>query len=147
MAAIGALMAMRFTTTLKLNYEFARVHHRGKYATNRYVVVHYMKKKAPGNRLGVSCSKKVKGSVRRNRMKRLLREGYRMLESRLEQGYDIILIARNWTDDPKCGTVAADIGKTMRRIGLMKEQQDGLQGNSEVGRDGTQNPAGNDPVL
>lgn len=140
-------MAMRFTTTLKLNYEFARVYHKGKYASSRYVVVHYMKKKAPANRLGVSCSRKVKGSVRRNRKKRLLRESYRLLEPRLEKGYDIILIARDWTDDPRCGTIAADIAGTMRRIGLMKSPPEGERGISEGSRDGTQNPAGDDPIL
>ncbi|MBP7401391.1 MAG: ribonuclease P protein component [Clostridia bacterium] len=138
---------MRFTTTLKLNYEFARVYHKGKYAANRYVVVHYMKKRAPGNRLGVSCSRKVKGSVRRNRRKRLLRESYRMLEPQLETGYDIVLIARDWAGDPRCADIADDIARTMRRIGLIKGPAPERRETTEDGRDGTQDPAGADPVL
>ena len=140
-------MAMRFTMTLKFNYEFARVYHKGKYATNRYVVVHYMKKRAPGNRLGVSCSRKVKGSVRRNRMKRLLRESYRMLESRLERGYDLVLIARDWSDDPRCGTVAVDLEKTLRRVGILKDRPEDNLRPREVDRDGAQDIACDDPVL
>ena len=138
---------MRFTATLKMNYEFARVYHKGKYAANRYVVVHYLKKKSPGNRLGVSCSRKVKGSVRRNRRKRLLRESYRLLEPRLELGYDIVLIARDWREDPGCAAVADDIARTMRRIGLMKERIPRDRDDGEGGRDGKQDPAGDDPVL
>ncbi len=138
---------MRFTTTLKKNYEFARAYHRGKYAVSRYVVVHYLKKRTPGNRLGVSCSRKVKGSVRRNRRKRLLRESYRALESQMEQGYDIVLIARDWREDPGCAAVTADVAKTMRRVGIMRKQAEGTKNDQGKDRTGQQDAPGGDPIL
>ena len=117
-------MVLPKSSILRLNYEFSRVYRRGKYLSGRYVVVHYMKKKKPGIRVGVSCSRKVKGSVRRNRRKRLLREGYRSLEPKLRSGYDVILIARNWEDDVKCAEVTADMERVFRRIGLIPGETD-----------------------
>ena len=112
-------MAKQRASILRLNYEFARVYRRGKYLSGRYVVVHYIKKKNPEIRVGVSCSRKVKGSVHRNRRKRLLREGFRVLKPQMKPGYDLVLIARNWEEDVKCAAVTADMEKLFRRIGLL----------------------------
>jgi ribonuclease P protein component len=46
------------------------------------------------NRIGFSISKKVGKSVVRNKIKRIYREAFFMLEGRLCKGYDFILIAR-----------------------------------------------------
>lgn len=45
-------------------------------------------------RLGVSVSRKVGGSVDRNRVKRVLRETFWDLADRLPPGYDFVLVAR-----------------------------------------------------
>jgi ribonuclease P protein component len=47
-----------------------------------------------GNRFGISVSKKVGNSVVRSRITRLLRESYRLSESKFLAGYDIVVIAR-----------------------------------------------------
>lgn len=46
------------------------------------------------NRLGISVRKKVGNSVVRHRLTRLIRESYRLNESKFNQGFDIIVIAR-----------------------------------------------------
>lgn len=46
------------------------------------------------NRLGISVSKKVGNSVIRHRITRLIREAYRLNNSKFESGYDIVIIAR-----------------------------------------------------
>jgi len=46
------------------------------------------------NRLGISASKKVGNSVVRHRITRLIRESYRLQESRFQSGLDIVIIAR-----------------------------------------------------
>ena len=88
------------TQPLRMNYEFSRVYNRGRFVSGRHVVVHYLRRAGKGNRLGVTASRKIKGSVRRNRMKRLLRESYRLFEGNLHQGYDIILVGRDTPDRP-----------------------------------------------
>ena len=46
------------------------------------------------NRLGVSVSKKVGNSVIRHRIKRLIKESYRLHEKMFNSGLDIVVLAR-----------------------------------------------------
>lgn len=43
-------------------------------------------------RLGVSVGKRCGGSVRRNRIKRLLREAFRLARAAVPAGYDVVLV-------------------------------------------------------
>jgi len=46
------------------------------------------------NRLGITVGKKFGKSVKRNRMKRLIRENYRLYEEFVKKGYDLVFVAR-----------------------------------------------------
>ena len=62
---------------------------------NKLLIIYILENKYEYNRVGFTVSKKVGKSVIRNRVKRLLRESYRLNEEKILQGYDIIFIARN----------------------------------------------------
>jgi len=85
---------MEFTTPLKKNHEFKRLYNKGKSAASQYAVVYCKRNGKPENRLGIAVSKKLGGAVERNRMRRRLKEVYRLNENKLSSGYDIVLIAR-----------------------------------------------------
>ena len=85
---------MEFTESLKKNYQFRFVYNRGKSIANRLLVMYVVRNGTNGNRVGISVSKKVGNSVVRSRITRLLRESYRLSESKFLAGYDIVVIAR-----------------------------------------------------
>ncbi|MDD2579902.1 MAG: ribonuclease P protein component [Clostridia bacterium] len=110
------------TRTLRFNYEFSRIYRKGKFAAGHYVVVHYLRRPGSPGRVGVTASRKVNGSVQRNRVKRLLRESYRLVENRVQEGYDLILVARQTDDRPGMRQVQTDLLKVLRRARLLKPE-------------------------
>jgi ribonuclease P protein component len=85
---------MEDTFSLKKNHDFKLVYNAKKSFANRLLVIYYLPNGRDFNRLGLSVSKKVGNSVTRNRIKRLIRESYRLNEDSIKKGYDIIVIAR-----------------------------------------------------
>lgn len=81
---------------LKKNCDFQKVYQRGRSFANR-VLVMYVLAKGEGelSRIGISVSKKVGNSVVRHRVKRLIRESYRLNRYQIASGFDIVVIARN----------------------------------------------------
>ena len=75
------------------------------------------------NRLGFKVSKKLAKAVKRNRIRRLLREGYRLSESNLKSGYDIILAAREGAlEVSDFSYIKSVCDKLFANAGLFKEQ-------------------------
>ena len=85
---------MEFSESLKKNIDFQIVYRCGTSLANRYLVMYVLENELKKNRLGISVSKKVGNSVVRHRLTRLIRECYRLNESRFQVGYDIVVIAR-----------------------------------------------------
>lgn len=85
---------MKKTIHLKKNYEFVRIYRKGKFYPGKYLVIYVLNNRLGINRLGISVSKKVGKSVRRNRIKRLIRENYRLYEESILNSHDIVFFAR-----------------------------------------------------
>ena len=60
--------------SLKKNTEFQAVYKKGKSYANKYLVMYVLENQSNKNRIGISVSKKVGNSVKRNRAKRLMKE-------------------------------------------------------------------------
>ena len=85
---------MKFTSPLKNNREFKRLYNRGKSAASQCAVVYCRRNGTSGNRLGVTVSTKLGGAVVRNRVRRRLKEIYRLHETNMTAGYDVVIVAR-----------------------------------------------------
>ena len=86
---------MKFTATFKKNYEFHRLYSKGKSAVTPFLVVYARQSKRPGNRIGITVSTKLGKAVKRNRVRRRLREIYRLNESRFVPGTELVIVARS----------------------------------------------------
>jgi ribonuclease P protein component len=103
-----------------MNFEFSRVYRKGQFTAGRHLVLHYLRRSGPVNRLGVTASRKIKGSVQRNRIKRLLRESYRLLEGRLAVGYDLVLVGRETADKPEYDKISQEMTRLFQKAGLFQ---------------------------
>ena len=85
---------MKFSSSLKLNHIFRRL-----YATsglaNSYLVFYARRNRTGTNRVGITVGKKLGHAVVRNRVRRRLREVYRLNENRFTPGWDIVVVARS----------------------------------------------------
>jgi ribonuclease P protein component len=86
---------------LSRSEDFTRVYRTGRSVANKYLVLYYFQRSEPGPvgaeigpRVGFSVSKRLGNAVDRNRIKRVLREGFRAQGQYLRGNMDFVLIAR-----------------------------------------------------
>ena len=114
---------MEFTDTLKKNYEFRRLYKKGKSAVTPYLVLYVRQTGRDTNRIGVTVSNKIGKAVVRNKIRRRLREVYRLHTPELKQGYDIILVARVRTAHAPWPEIQKQFLKLCRKLDLLEEAQ------------------------
>ncbi|MEN6414013.1 MAG: ribonuclease P protein component [Veillonellales bacterium] len=80
---------------LRNNKHFQAVYRTGKSYANRMMVVYVLPQAGSGRRIGFTAGKRLGKAVVRNRVKRLMREVYRLNQARLtNEGVDLVLVGR-----------------------------------------------------
>ena len=120
---------------VKENHLYNKAYSKGKRFMGRYVRVYILKdlkakrvmlanpEKKYINRLGISVSKKNGGAVVRNRIKRIIREGYRAIErdDLLLTGNLIIISARNEAADAKSTDIERELRYAFKKLDMLKK--------------------------
>jgi ribonuclease P protein component len=114
---------------LKSQRHFKRVYQRGRRAGGQWMTLvacfgrpplRYEEVKAPAGRttarLGLSVSKDHGGAVRRNKLKRLLREAFRLEQHRLPTDLDLVIIPRQRDEDFPLQALREELMQLLQRI-------------------------------
>ena len=89
---------MKHTKMLKKNYEYRNVLNRGKPYFGKYIVVFIKKNNQHKNFLGIAISSKLGKAVKRNYVKRIIRENYKNVEEKIKIGYDMVFLWKKQND-------------------------------------------------
>lgn len=77
------------------------------------------------NRVGITVSKKLGKAVVRTRVRRIIREAYRLLEteSNIKKGKLIVLVGREAAVGAKSTDVLNDLRHAVKKLGMTEEEQ------------------------
>lgn len=90
---------MKQTLAITKNHEFKKLYHRGKTSVSPYFAL-YLRPNRPfepqdQNLLGITVGVKLGNAVVRNKVRRRIREIYRLEEDKLKKGHHVVIVARN----------------------------------------------------
>ena len=108
--------------TVKENYEFRRIYRKGKSVVAPAMVLYCQKNRYGRTRLGITVSTKLGKAVVRNRVRRRLREIWRLNKKDMVPGWDIILVARVRAVDMPYQKLDKMYRRLLHEAGLLKEE-------------------------
>ena len=114
---------MRFTATLKKNYEFHRLYRKGKSVATPFLVLYVRVGRRPGNRVGFTVSNKLGKAVKRNRVRRRLREIYRLHEGRFVPGTELVIVARGRAVTASYRQLESAFLSACGKLGILREER------------------------
>jgi ribonuclease P protein component len=111
---------MKTTVSLKGNRAFRRLYAKGRSAVQPAVVLYCRKNGGKVSRLGITVGTKVGKAVVRNRVRRRLREIYRLHETEFRSGWDLVVVARSRAESAGYWELEAQLLRAAGRLGLLQ---------------------------
>ena len=112
---------MKNTDTLKKNYEFKNVLTKGKCYFGKYISIYIIKNNNKTNKIGIAVGKKVTIAVKRNQIKRWIRESYKSYERCLKSNVIIVFVLKKGinVDDLSYWKIKNDIEELYMKAGII----------------------------
>ena len=111
---------MKFSGSLKLNHIFQRLYH-SKGVADGYLVLYARKNRSECNRVGITVGKKLGKAHIRNRIRRRIREVYRLNEEQFQPGWDIVVVARSRAVEAPFDKLTRSYLSLAKRAGILRE--------------------------
>ena len=111
---------------LKQKRDFQIVYQNGRSLANRYLVLYVFPRKTDkGTKVGFAAGKKLGNAVIRNRLKRMLRESYRLEQSKINPDYWLLLVARKSALSVKQPVIRKAFLSLARKAGICVQEANG----------------------
>ena len=109
---------MKFSTSLKYNHIFQRLYRTNGQA-NALLVLYARKNRTGTNRVGITVSKKLGKAHIRNRIRRRVREVYRLNEAAFRPGWDIVVVVRGKAIDASFAQLTESYLALAKKAGIL----------------------------
>ena len=119
-----SFLQRRKSTTLTASPEFERVYRNGSVYRGRLFSVHALPNTIGEPRLGLSVSKKVGTAVKRNKVRRRLKEVFRTSAKRLPDDLDFVISARPAAAEASFEELNEEFSRSVRRFGKSAESRE-----------------------
>ena len=117
---------MKKTKMLKKNYEFKNILKKGSYYSGKRIEAFIKKNNSKDiNFLGVAISAKVAKAVKRNKIKRLIRENYKNYEEQIKTSNTIVFLWKKKTDIEEASyeNIRQDMQTIFKKANLFIEEE------------------------
>ena len=115
-------MDFKNTKGIKKDSDFRKVYKHGKSFANKYLVMYIFDNKSDFNRVEFSVSKKVGKANIRNKVKRRIRESFRLnCDQNIKNGYDLVFIARISSKDAEYSDIEKSVKSLVKKAKLNNE--------------------------
>jgi len=108
------------TVSLKKPHEFRRLFAKGKSAAGPFFVIYVRTNGTSQNKVGITASAKLGNAVTRNKIKRRVREAYRLSEPKLKYGFDIAVVLRQGAVSAEFLQIQTELNRIAKKLGITR---------------------------
>ena len=114
---------MKNTIIIKKNYEFKNLFSKGKFYYGENIHFYIKTSTSSKNKLGIAVSSKQGKAVKRNRIKRLIRENYKEFEKGIKLGTQMLIVVNRKKDikDINFYDIQEDFYRTLKKANVWVE--------------------------
>ena len=115
---------MKNTKKIKKSYEFKNIFKNGTFYGSKNLCLFIFKTDNNFNKFGIAISKKYGKAVKRNYIKRIIRESFKINENKLNNNYNIVIMVKKEANPNEINyhVINDEILKLLKKAGCIDEE-------------------------